>query len=229
MEKIIFWDFDGTLAKPNDRFEAGVCLALRRYGYEVDYLEASRFLKSVYPWEHPSESYPQETASWWERFFASLAPFYRQLGVSEGDYDKINRAYQERIRTHNDYFLYDDTKAVLQKSVSLGYRNYILSNNYPELQGIVEALGIAEYFCGMVVSGCVGYEKPRKELFAHAKAQAECGADCQIFMVGDNPTADILGAKAMGWTTVFVHKSCANEADFACATLDEAIEKIASL
>ena len=40
-------------------------------------------------------------------------------------------------------------------------------------------------------------------------------------MIGDNPIADIQGAKAMGMETVLVHRPGPYEADHHCDTLEE--------
>ena len=41
-----------------------------------------------------------------------------------------------------------------------------------------------------------------------------------IWMVGDNPQADIAGAKAAGWHTIQVHRRD-GQADFTCPTLTD--------
>ena len=101
--------------------------------------------------------------------------------------------------------------AVLEKAKEKGHTNIILSNNFPELEVITDALGITKFFDKLIVSGLVGYDKPRKEIFDIAKSFYP-GED--FVMIGDNPVADIVGGKAAGMTTVLVHKGYDKNADY---------------
>lgn len=162
-----------------------------------------------------------ETGRWWERFLFSLTPFYEAHSVCENTRNKGNELFQACIIRKNDYVLYEDTKHVLRECAQRGYRNYLLSNNYPELPFMVKELGLYEYFSDLFVSALIGYEKPRSELFAYAKKKANCSSG---LMVGDNPVADILGAKAAGLKAVLVHREEPSQADATCSTLKEILE-----
>ena len=107
--------------------------------------------------------------------------------------------------------------------MQLGYRNYLLSNNFPELTHFVEDFGLTKYFSGLIVSSHVGYEKPRQELYDYAKKMANCDSGV---MVGDNPVADILGGKQAGLKTVFVHNSNPSQADYTFNSLEEILKII---
>ena len=142
------------------------------------------------------------------------AHFFRSfvsLGIDETQAKAASEKVREIIMLPSNYSLFDDTVSVLQNAKEKGHTNIILSNNYPELQFITDALGITGYFDRLVVSGLVGYDKPRKEIFDIAKSFYP-GAD--FVMIGDNPVADILGGKAAGMTTVFVHKGYDKNADY---------------
>jgi putative hydrolase of the HAD superfamily len=105
------------------------------------------------------------------------------------------------------------------KLICLGYKNYILSNNFPELPLVIEELKLLVYFDDYVVSSNVGYEKPRLELFQFALSVANFPDYC--YMIGDNPIADIIGGKSAGMKTIFVHKDCNSDADYTCKKLSE--------
>ena len=218
MEKCIFWDFDGTLVLPNERFLDALNFSVRSAGYEIDRGVIRELLKTVFPWLNYHVSYPDRTGEWWESFLDSLTPFYGQHGIEARDRVKINSVFKDRIINRNDYELYEDTKCVLTECVSRGYKNYLLSNNYPELTLMIRDLGIEEYFTDFIISSRVGYEKPRAELFDYAKRFA--GTDSAI-MVGDNPIADIEGGAAAGFRTVLVHRDAESRADYTFATLKE--------
>nr|MDD6336452.1 HAD-IA family hydrolase [bacterium] len=101
--------------------------------------------------------------------------------------------------------LYPDAVSLLEQGLQKGYRHYILSNNFPELAHIIDALGIRPYFSGITVSGLVGYDKPRPEIFRAALRQA--GHPHVALMIGDNPIADMRGSREAGMVPVLVHHS----------------------
>ena len=71
-----------------------------------------------------------------------------------------------------------------------------------ELPQIIDGLGLAGFFDAIVSSALVGYEKPRPELFAAARALTQ--DDGAVWMVGDNPDADCSGAVRFGVNAVLV-------------------------
>ena len=218
MDKVIFWDFDGTLVYPNTRFVDALDLSLKKFGYHIDRDALTAYLKSAYPWLNYEISYQNQTDKWWDTLLEKLRPLYDDNKIACTDKDKINASFKDTIVNVYDYVLYPDTQRVLDKCIELGYKNYILSNNYPELDKQVEACNLTKYFSDIIVSSKVGFEKPRKELFDYAKKVANC---TDGIMVGDNPIADVLGAKQNGLKTVLVHNKCESVADYYFDCLEE--------
>ena len=68
----------------------------------------------------------------------------------------------------------------------------------PELR----AVGLAEYFDPIVISGDYGYRKPDPRLFQHALDKLQIGADQAIF-IGNDRFRDIFGARRLGMKTVW--------------------------
>ena len=140
------------------------------------------------------------------------------------EFEKVNSAYKKRILSFTCYTVYNDAAMILEYCQKLGYRNYIISNNYPELPQAVAKLGLAEFFSGYMISADIGFEKPRPEIFRQAIAMAGNPEVC--YMVGDNPVADIRGAKENGMKTILVHstKGPSEYADHHCERLAEIVE-----
>ncbi len=223
MDKVIFWDFDGTLVYPNQRFLNSFDFSLKKYGYNLDREKMLEHLKSISPWYNCDTAYPTQLDKWWENFLNGLTPFYDENKVDESVRDNISNLFKQKMTTENNYVVYEDTKFVLQKCIEKGYKNYLLTNNFPELDFFVKDLGLAEYLAGLVISSHVGYEKPRKELYDYAKTMAGCNSG---IMVGDNPNTDILGGKNAGLKTVFVHNQSPSEADYSFDTLTKILDII---
>ena len=220
MKKVIFWDFDGTLVHPNTRFVDALDTTLKQFGYHIDKNVLTTYLQRIYPWLNYHVAYPNETDKWWDNFLKELSAFYEENNVNPSDYEKINAGFRNFIININTYVIYHDAKLVLGKCVELGYKNYLLSNNFPELTKFIEDFDLNQYFSGVIISSLVGYEKPRKELFDYAKKLANCETG---IMIGDNPIADIQGAKDNGLKAVLVHSDAESIADYMFETLEEVL------
>lgn len=72
----------------------------------------------------------------------------------------------------------------------------------PELDGLLHDLGLDGYFTAVVNSSLVGWEKPHRRIFEVALERA--GRPERVWMVGDNPVADVAGARAVGIPGILV-------------------------
>lgn len=217
MKKVLFWDFDGTLVHANESFILSLEAALNAAGYAIPQEKIRAALKETNPWYHWERIYPERVDDlWWVDLHDRLLPHFRQWGI--GDTHALYADFRQRVIAF-PYALYGDAVQTLQTCREMGYIQYILSNNFPELPQVVQRLGLAPFFADMFVSGRIGYEKPRMELYRHALAAA--GHPGMACMIGDNPVADMEGGKAAGLTTFYVHKTGAPAADHECAALSE--------
>ncbi len=78
----------------------------------------------------------------------------------------------------------------------------ILSNHVPELPAMANALGLDSLIDEVHTSAAMGYEKPNRKSFEIALES--CGRPDQVWMVGDNPVADVAGAEAVGISAILV-------------------------
>lgn len=226
MKKYCFWDYDGTLAYSGENLWSNTIYeAACEFGYQggFDLLYRKVNEGKLFSWDRKDQSYENRTGRiWWEDFEARLFILLKECAMEKEGAEKACRSIRERILDPQNYHLYEDTEAILKIAVQKGYRNIVVSNNYPELKDVMEKLGIAKYFDEFVISGMVGYEKPRQEIFAIALKGKDAEA---CVMIGDNPAADVQGAALCGIKTVLVHKTGCTEADYCFETLRE-IERI---
>jgi putative hydrolase of the HAD superfamily len=117
--------------------------------------------------------------------------------------------------------LFDDTVETLEHFCSAGWRNVIVSNHVPELNGIVGSLDIGRYFYACFSSANMGFEKPNPEAFK--VALSFCGDPRTVWMVGDNAEADVKGANALGIPAVLVHADNKNSVKYHTETLKDVI------
>ena len=221
MKNAIFWDFHNTLVytKTPRMWTSALREALAAQGITPERDVLLRHVMTCCPWDAPDEDWRATVgAAFWPYVFTRFDALYREAGFT-GDTAPLNAAVRATIIAPASYALFDDTISTLKACKSLGYNNHVLSNNYPELEQVVAALGLREFFGEVITSGIVGYDKPRRELFDHARALA--GDPAVIYMVGDSPTADVGGGNAAGMTSILVHNEADCGASFTCATLAE--------
>ncbi|MBQ5824253.1 MAG: HAD family hydrolase, partial [Clostridia bacterium] len=170
---VFCWDFDGTLAYSVHLWSNSVFRALNETvdNHSVTFQDIRRCNASGFTWHTPDEDFTDLVAEkWWEFMNAHFYRSFVSLGVSEEQSKLASEKVRDIIMLPQNYNLFDDTVSVLKKAEEKGHTNIILSNNYPELEKITDALGITRFFDRLVVSGIVGYDKPRKEIFDIAKS-----------------------------------------------------------
>ena len=221
-KKVILWDFDGTLIRACNSFGDALQSALAEYDFHVSEREVNQWLDRTCSWKRTEETYCNRVGcGWGEELFLRLHPLFLEWGISQAVIQPVNRLFREKVISY-DYEVYEDAVETLERTKEKGYRNYILSNNHPELHQVVQRLPIAECMDGCFASGSIGYEKPRIELYEYVQKQLNDSQLC--YMVGDNPHSDIPGAKKMGMTAILVHREISGEADCACERLLDILE-----
>ncbi|MGI6095844.1 MAG: HAD family hydrolase [Lachnospiraceae bacterium] len=207
MKKAIFWDFDGTLVYSEHMWSNCMYRILKRYWPDtplrIEDLRSTGIV--LYTWDEPEKDNRKLVGdAWWayteERFWQA----YRLAGVPQEIALRASQDMRSEILKVENYRLYQDACDTLSACREKGYENYLLSNNYPELEVIVKELGLMPYFDGLVISAVVGYDKPREEFFRIGLEMAGYPSVC--YMVGDNLRADIAGGNQMSMTTILVHR-----------------------
>jgi len=97
--------------------------------------------------------------------------------------------------------------AVIQKLRSIGIKTAILTNvgmdRVAFQRNKIHALGLEPLFDAIILSGEFGIHKPDRRVFDYAAAQLGVDSEACVF-VGDNPDADIAGARSAGMEAVWI-------------------------
>ncbi len=113
---------------------------------------------------------------------------------------EVRRVYADL----NYWRLYDDMLPVLNQLSGEGWTHLLLSNHVPELPTLLRHLQIDAFFAQVFNSAETGYEKPHPQAFQNVLDTIK---PCEtVWMIGDNPVADIAGAAAMGIPGILVRK-----------------------
>jgi putative hydrolase of the HAD superfamily len=139
---------------------------------------------------------------WWKQMTDTLSKAIEQLGLNDRDSAKLAGATKEIVIDPNGFHLFDDVRPALDRLGTDGWRHIVLSNHVPELQGIVRSLGLGDVISRVLSSAITGYEKPHPEAFALALRAADNPST--VWMIGDNPDADVLGAGSAGIPAILV-------------------------
>ena len=222
VNKAIFWDCDGTLVRDNESFKCSLLRALQEFGYCISEEAVKGFLKGACSWNKPEEDHSDANGeAWWERLLVGMRMFCEEQGVTPSDAVSVCNAFRKNVVSY-EYEVYPEAKNVLRQFSEKGYKHYIISNNFPELREVFVRLGLDEEIAGYFISASVGYDKPRKEMFEYAIAQA--GNPEVRYMIGDNPVADYEGGLNAGMKPVLVHKKA--EGKVCCERLMDLFEII---
>lgn len=204
--KAILWDFDGTLAYREGLWSGCLAEVIQENepaaGITRD--DVRPLLHNGFPWHTPDRAHPElcSPEAWWEVVEELLFQACCRLGFSGEKAHAYVRETHERYIDVAGFRLFEDTLPVLTALKEQGWRHVILSNHVPELRDIVEGLRLAQLVDEVLSSAVTGYEKPNPKAFDIGR---EAAADPdELWMVGDNPEADVRGAEAVGIPAILV-------------------------
>ena len=103
---------------------------------------------------------------------------------------------------------------VLTELKARGYRLYILSNGFEELQcHKMRSAGLDKYFECVILSDDIGVLKPRPEIFLHALAVTSSETS-ESLMIGDSWENDVRGARNVGMAQAYYNENDTAQHDF---------------
>jgi len=106
----------------------------------------------------------------------------------------------------------EENRSILEYVQKEGYRMAIVSNfDYaPTAYDLIDKFDIRNLFEEIIISGDVGWRKPKDIIFRTAIDNLGIDADEALF-VGDNYKADVIGSKSVGMDAVWINRK--NETD----------------
>jgi putative hydrolase of the HAD superfamily len=128
----------------------------------------------------------------------ALAEQFRAMGLPERLADEALEIF---LSARNRVELYPEVRESLAR-LRARYRLFALSNGNADL----ERCGIAEYFEGHVTARSAGAAKPDARIFARLACAAGVDA-ARVLHVGDDPLADVDGARSAGMQTVWLNRA----------------------
>jgi putative hydrolase of the HAD superfamily len=171
---------------------------------EVDRETLRPFMRRGFPWHNPERANPpMRTADdWWNALLPVFEEAFAECRVPAATARELAGGVRSVYTDLAEWSLYEDTKDVLTELAQDGWRHAILSNHVPELPLLVHGLGLGPLIHRIVNSAETGFEKPHPCAFQAAIAALEDPAE--VWMIGDNIDADVLGAELAGLRAILV-------------------------
>jgi putative hydrolase of the HAD superfamily len=207
VDAAILWDFDGTLAVRAAR-KWSRCLVEALATVDPDHgltgPDLAPGLRDGFPWHRPEDGHPHLDSpdAWWNALQPMLCAAYVRAGVDARVAARAARAVRSRYIDPAQWIVFPDTVAVLEELAAAGWTHVVVSNHVPELEDLMGMLGLSRHFTAVVNSAVLGWEKPNRRVFEAALDRV--GHPRRVWMVGDNPVADIAGAGALGIPGILV-------------------------
>lgn len=202
--RAVLLDIGDTLLRPEPSWRdvyASVCAA---YGVSVSSGGFERaFVEAWGEWETEGPFEATEEAS-----FRRLMELDRLVFTKLGYPDLPVRFFRDVERAFeraSAWFVFPDVVPTLDALRGAGLRLAVVSNwgwRAPELLHLLE---LARHFEAFAISARVGYQKPHPAIFEAALAALEVRPH-EAVHVGDNPAADVAGARRAGIAAVLVDR-----------------------
>lgn len=196
----VSFDVGGTLIEPWPSVGHAYAAVARRWcGGAPEPATINRRFHAA--WAARSAAFDYSRAAWAGLVAAvmrGLCPGAEDLGFFAALYDHFAGPEPWRV--------FPDVVPALTALRRKGRRLAVVSNWDTRLRPLLAALGLAEFFEVIVVSGEVGWHKPDPRLFDHAARQLGLPPD-RMLHVGDSVEEDVRGAGRAGWSAVWLARN----------------------
>lgn len=202
--EVVLIDVGDTMARANPSWLDVYATVFAKYGIETEQRAFERAFRAAWTeWAHEGPFEATEEASF-QRLTELDQLVFDRLGyqdLPEAFFRDIDLAFRQR----SAFFVFPDVIPALDVMQASGLRLAVVSNwgwHAPEL---LQTLELARHFEVMSISARVGYQKPHAAIFEHALDLLEIGPE-QAIHVGDDPHADVVGARAVGIEPVLIDR-----------------------
>ena len=207
--RLILWDFDGTLATRDGGWEGTILQFPKDSGMaslNMGIDDVRPHLRTGFPWPDPSTPHLQiqDAEQWWTWMAPYFERVFRNLGCDSGEARYCTNLVRSTYLDFSFWRAFDDVE-VLRALGQLGWTHWIVSNHIPELEDIVNRLGLSAHVTRVYTSGLTGYEKPHPLAY---KAALDRAISLEaVWMVGDNFVADYEGPRLSGVPSILVRNN----------------------
>lgn len=197
---VVVFDAAGTLIgrESPDHFEEYFVIAAQEVGHTLSVAAVKESVDRLYRDTRKRLSgarmtEPDQARRFWLDLYEGVL---REAGIEDDIRAGLERFY-DRFQEGHFLEVYSDVRPLLDLLKRHGIRMGVLSNWSEHLEGILERLGLRDYFDFVIVSAVVGCEKPDGRIFDITINRAEAPHH-RILYIGDHPEEDIQAARQVG-------------------------------
>jgi putative hydrolase of the HAD superfamily len=189
--RAVFFDLDGTLYDRDVLVEKLVEEQFVAFRRELRDIDESSFVRRILDLDDHGHGDKAE-------LYKTVA---REWGLRSELSDRLHSHFWSRYTRHCRAS--EDTCITLQKLRGQGKKLGVITNGTAKWQQQkLESLGIASLFDAVLISETEGVRKPDRAIFD--RALDRCGVrSAEAAFIGDNPGADVAGAKAAGLVAIW--------------------------
>jgi HAD superfamily hydrolase (TIGR01549 family) len=199
---LITFDFDGVLLHNN--YNELILDACRTLGLRWDPARERELVRFIHDYYGTGAALRDLTEHGREGFWAIANRRFTEALQAEGLTDEMIPQMIARIQQAEPLFYYETgIHELLHDLRDQGYRLAMLTNRDDRINEFGAEWGFIEHFDLIGTSQTVGKPKPEPDLF-HYIAEHFNVAPGRALHIGDNPYADVVGARAAGWRCILI-------------------------
>jgi len=194
--RCLFFDAVGTLIYPARSVGETYSQIGEQFGFQAYAETLDAAFRQVFRVTDPPMPV-QDDRDWWRTLVEATFVQAEVSGASGSGFDSCFDALFGYYAEGAAWRVYVEVDQVLRDMKGRGLDLWVLSNFDGRLVSILEDLGLAKYFQGIVYSSDVGFSKPAPEIFAEAVRRSGYPVSACLH-IGDDPEADWQGGASAG-------------------------------
>ncbi len=197
-------DVGDTMAKAHPSWLDVYSTVFEKYGIEASQKPFEQAFREAWvEWAHEGPFEATEEASF-QRLTELDRIVFGKLGypdLPESFFRDVDHAFRQR----SAFFVFPDVIPALDAMQAAGLRLGVVSNWGWYAPELLQTLELARHFEIMSISARVGYQKPSPVIFEHALDLLDVAPE-EAIHVGDDPEADVMGARGVGIEPVLIDR-----------------------
>ena len=205
---VIFLDAAGTLIQVQEPVAAVYQRIAQHHGVQVDGQALVWAFRSA--WQEcppPLHELPpvDDDRGWWRALVAKTFALAKGRPLDDLVLEPLFDELYQHYAQPRAWMVYDEVSSLLRQLHEAGHRLYVLSNFDKRLRAILNGHDLSRWFQGMIISSEVGASKPHRRIFEAAMNMAGARPE-QCLHIGDDASADVAGAEALGIRALHVRR-----------------------
>lgn len=200
----VLLDVGDTLVRANPSWRDVYASVFGPHGIDATASEFEAAFRAAWKeWEHEGPFEATEEASF-QRLMALDRLVFGRLGypdLPESFFRDVDLAFRQR----SAFYVFPDVFPALDALQAAGLRLAVVSNWGWAAPELLQTLELARHFEVLSISARVGFQKPHPAIFEHTLELLGIGPGDAVH-VGDDPTADIMGARRAGIEPILIDR-----------------------